>query len=309
MRACLVILLAVPLLGVGGASAQPHPICDVCGATFHEGVTSTTATLQMTAGGNVHWRVENTVDDSTARKWRENPDRLTATVDDRLEHTWGVPTSVHDRSVEMAGNTVIITFVDRGVVRNYLGVSILPYLHGESVERRLVINADRFTVVAPEGQEILNAPSGAEVRGDRAIWRGEVGETEARDRWAAPEPGDTYVVTGGGATADLRQRLVMPFVPLDPGLYGLYLIGLFLVAGLPFGLYTIHGHRLGPPRVLAGIGVSALPYLYLIGSVHPPQLGGFGIFLVLYGGLLSLLLGLCGGGLLMVWADAKRRES
>lgn len=295
------LFLTVVFTGAGTSSPQPTPFCSVCGATFHENVTASAATLQMTASGDVRWTVENKVAEPTASNWEESPERARGHVETRLDD-YGPPQTVNQLSVEMENDTMVIEFVDTNVARHRIGLLILPYLNGEGIEARYVINAERLTIVAPDGQRVINNPQLATVEGDRVIWEGFVGDTPDLERVNAPEPGDTYVITGSGPTAEARSSIAVLFEPLDPTLYTRYVLGLLFFTGLPFSIYTVHDHRMGSRRVMKGLALVVVPYLLMIAAIHPPK-GGLGGFVIMVGvAMLSLILSIISGVLLYLMA-------
>lgn len=315
--AALAALAAFALVGVGGlaaglaggpvaASPQPVPICSICGQTFHENVTATDATLEVRENGDVYWRVENALAEPTASAWRENPDAAERRYREAVDYGFRAPDNPTEPTVEVRGDSVVIEVVDRGAARVRLGLLVVPYFHGEGTAHRWVVNADELVVEAPPGHRIVDEPAGAAVEGDRAVWTGRIGGTTPRDvSSAAPEPGDTYVVVGRGPTAGVRGAAATAVMPLDPGLYGIYGLGLLLVAGVTFGIYTVQGSRLGPRRVLAGVATVSLPYVLLVAATHPLSLGGLGgFFQFLFGLLGSIFLGVVGGTVLYQRAAA-----
>jgi hypothetical protein len=299
----LVASAAAPIL----ASPQPTGVCPVCGTNLHENVTASEATLEMQANGDVRWRVETELTESTAREWREDPDDARSAVDSAMA---GPPVPLRDPTdptVDVDGTTVTVTFTDRGAARQRLGLLVVPYLHGEGIEYRWVINADQFVVAAPDGQRVLNDPAGATVEDGRAIWRGDTlspstSEPRPAVSRSAPEPGPTYVVTGDGAAAETRSAIVTDLEPLDPVLYGYYALGLLFVVGTAFGLYTIEGTHLGRGRVGGVLALVAIGYLTVVASLHPPGGGLGGAFARAMAVAQSLLLALVGGVGLYAWA-------
>lgn len=310
--ALLVIAAAVGIVGPSIASPQPTPVCPVCGQTFHENVTATDATLQVQADGDVAWHVENEVPASTAAEWRKDETALRDLVADRIDRSSTPPYAPTRPEVSVEGNTATIEFVDRRAARQRLGLLVVPYFHGEGVQARYVVNADEIVVVAPDGQRVVNEPAGATVDGDRAVWRGVASTNqgmEGDEVWDAPEPGDTYVVVGAGATAGVRSSVVTGFEPLDPRLYGWYALGLLFVAGLTYGGYTLQRHRFERRVVASAVVLGVLPYLALVAIMHPPGdgLGGFFDRLLFAAG--SLLVGLLGALLLGAGATVAVRWS
>ena len=317
LRATATVLTVVLLAAIAGlalpaaASPQPSPVCPVCGQSFHENVTATDAALQVQGDGDVRWRVESEVRDPTATDWRENRTAVRRLVSERVDRRSAPPYDPTAVEVGVEGDTLVVEFVDRGAARQRLGLLVLPYLHGEGVQARYVINADEFVVEAPAGLRPVNQPAGADVETDRVVWRGTAASDDRADgaeRRAAPEPGDTYVVFGSGATAGVRGGFATTFEPLDPGLYGPYVLGLLLVAGLTYGLYALKGGGLRRRVVTGAVVAAALPYLYLVASLHPPQTGGLGGAVVrLFAVAGTVLIGMTGGLLLGAWASVSGR--
>lgn len=299
----VVALLAVGALaaGLGGGSAaaspQPTPFCQVCGQTFHENVTATDATLQVTESSDVEWRVENELTEPTASEWRENPEAAASLASDAVDTRSRPPYDPSEPTVTVEGDTLVVEFVDRGAARQRLGLLVVPYLHGEGRQPRWVVNADRFSIVGPEGTRVVDEPAGADVDGDRAVWHG--------DSYALseePEPGDTYVIFGSGPAVDARASVAVALMPLDPGLYGAYLFGLVFLVGGSYGIYSMAGTRLGPRRVVPVLAAVSLPYLLLVGRNHPPMVG-FGTAIAKFVlGVTAVVLSLVGGAILYAWA-------
>lgn len=319
LRAPAVVLAALLLAAVAGlalpatASPQPSPVCPVCGQSFHENVTATDATLQVQEDGDVRWRIENEVRAPTATDWRENRTAVRQLVADRVDRRSTPPYDPIAVEVELEGDTLVVEFVDRGAARQRFGLLVLPYLHGEGVQARYVINADEFVVESPAGQRPVNEPAGANVENGRVVWRGVAAadeRMESAEVWTAPEPGDTYVVFGSGATAGVRGGLVTTLEPLDPDLYGPYVLGLFFVAGLTYGIYALQSNRLERRVVAGAVVASALPYIYLVASLHPPQAGGLGGAVLRLSAVVgTILIGLAGGMLLGAWASVAERRA
>jgi hypothetical protein len=308
-------LLLATLVGVGypvgtaSGSAQPGPFCGVCGETFDENATATNATLQMTDDGDVRWHVVNRFSKQGADRWRENPAAAKRRVRDQLDYGYVDVTDPTDLSVEMDGSTMVIEFVDRGALRDRMGLLVLPYFHGGGSPHRWRVNVGELVVKAPDGHRIVNEPTGASVEEDRVVWTG----ASSGSRYVGPEPGDAYVIAGAGATAGARAPLVEMLLPLDPGLYGFYGTWALFLVGLAFGLYTIQGTRLGPRRVTIGIAAVTVPYLIVLATVHPITGGTFVILGYLFvGPLLALLFGLVGGLALYaaaIYADTDQEAS
>lgn len=255
----------------------------------------------------MRWRIENELADPTAAAWRENDTAARGLVEDRLGRSSPPPYDPTSVEVDVDGDTLVVEFVDRGAARQRLGLLVLPYLHGEGVQARYVVNADEFAVRAPDGQRVVNDPVGATVRDDRAVWTGVAAIDDpipGAESWAAPEPGDACVVVGSGATAGVRAGVVTALEPLDPPLYGAYALGSLLVAGLTYGIYTTQAHTFEPRLEAAAIATATLPYLYLVARLHPPQAGGLGAaverVLAVFG---TVLVGLI-GGVALAWLAA-----
>lgn len=307
------LLAAVSALALpASASAQQTPVCSVCGQTFHENVTATDATLEVRTNGDVHWRVENEVTDSTAAAWRANTSVARQRAAAALDRRYGPLHDPEELAVAMEDETLVVEFVDRGAARDRFGVRVVPYLHGEGVQMRYVVNADEFVVEAPEGQRITNQPAGATVEGDRAVWNGSVASVDGTVRSAElpdpPEPGNTYVVVGTGATGAVGTALTLAFEPLLVRSYAFYGLGLLVVAGLTSAGYGL-GRRTFDRRWLATAGtVAAVPYLAFALLWHPlptPQsLQGF----VQHGIVLGVAAALGIGAALALFAAAAIRS-
>jgi len=268
----LATLVAAAVFAPAAASPQPSPVCSVCGQTLHENVTATDATLEMEADGDVRWRVESEVADPTATEWRENRSAARERVEYRLSRSSRPPYDPVDLDVSVDGSSVVVEFVDRGAARERLGLLVLPYFHGEGFRSRHVVNADEFVVVAPDGHRVVNEPTGATVEGDRAVWTGVAatdGLYEEAMPDAAPEPGNTYVVAGAGATAPVRAALVVALEPLEPRLYGFYAAGTALAILLAAVGYAASRRTLDRRWLGAGAAVAVVPYAALVFVMHP----------------------------------------
>lgn len=281
-RATTVLVFALAVVGASlvlpvAASPQPTPVCPVCGQTFQEDVTATEATLQVQQNGDVRWHVENDVADPTATAWRENETAARHRVEDRIDWRGSPPYDPAALDVAVADQTVVIEFVDRGAARSRFGLLVLPYLHGEGVEARYVVNADEFVIEAPEGQRITNEPAGATVEDDRAVWSGVASvddPMEGAETWTAPEPGDTYVVVGAGPTTAIGTTLALTFEPLFPRLYGFYAVGLLVALGLSSVGYVTARRELHRRWLATGATAAAIPYVVFVLSWHPIQPAG-----------------------------------
>lgn len=271
----LAALLLLALVGTPAAgSPTPTGVCPVCGQTFHENVTASDATLQMETDGDVRWRVENEVAEPTATKWKENPEMAEQRVQEVIHREYRHPYQPTDLNVTFDGDTLVIEFVDRDAARQRLDLLILPYLHGEGVQYRWVINADTFTVEAPAGHRVVNEPDGATVEDGRVVWSGVAATDDGIGLWDAPEPDNTYVVTGAGVTAGARASVAVPLEPLDPGLYAIYTLGLLFVLGLALGVYSLLDARLGRRRTGAAVGLIIAGHLAVVVAFHPLPAGG-----------------------------------
>lgn len=298
------VLAVLALASPVAASPQPEPLCPVCGESFHENVTASDATLQIQPDGDVRWRVENELTEPTASRWREDPAAARQHVAATVGRTSEPPSEPDELDVTVVDGGVVVTFVDREAARQRFGLLVLPYLHDEGDRSEYVVNADVLAVRAPDGQRVVNRPDDATVEGDRAVWYG-VAATDGRpsetELWTAPEPRDTYVVTGSGVTAGVRGRFVTALEPLDPALYGRYALGLLVVAGLAYGPYAVWGSRLRRRVVTGSLFVAAVPYLLLVASLHPLTAGGIGAGIQrFFLAAVAVLSGLAGGLLLLV---------
>ena len=149
---------------------------------------------------------------------------------------------------------------------------MVPYLNGEKRVTEYVINADELVVEPPEGQRFVNDPSVATVENGRAVWTGVAatdGDGDGDGTRQAPEPGETYVIIGSGATAGERSAVVTTPEPLDAGLYGRYALGLLVVVGAAYGGYRLEGTRLPRRSVAAGVALATVPYVTMVAARHP----------------------------------------
>lgn len=299
-RRLLIGLLVVTAVAsaAGAASPQPTPVCPVCGTTFHENVTGSTATLGVQVDGDVRWRVETQVANPTASEWRRHPEEAHRVVADAVEWRAQPPYRPTIRAVRMEGDTLVVELVDENAARWRFGVLVLPYLHGEGVEARWVINADRLEVVPPDGYRVINDPRSARM-GDRGVvWEGSTGEP-----WDAPEPGDTYVVMGRGPIAGIGTSVALTTMPLDPVRYGLYIGGLLIIVFLVATVALACDLSLSSRVVVGGVGGAAGVYTVSVASVHPiAALGTLpGLADQLFLAFISILSGLVAGLGLFVW--------
>ena len=122
--------------------------------------------------------------------------------------------------------------------------------------------------------------------------------------WQAPRPGNTYVVTGSGATAGARSAVVTTLEPLDPELYGRYGLGLLFVVLTTYGIYRLQGTRLPRRSVAGGIALAALPYVAGVAAIHPWWPVGIGALAWPLLGIAVALLPAIGGGVLYARAAA-----
>ncbi|PSQ14337.1 hypothetical protein BRD02_09560 [Halobacteriales archaeon QS_8_69_73] len=182
------------------------------------------------------------------------------------------PADSSEPTVEVGDGTVTVEFVDRGAARQRLGLLVVPYLNGEKRVTEYVINADELVVEPPEGQRFVNDPSVATVENGRAVWTGVAatdGDGDGDGTRQAPEPGETYVIIGSGATAGERSAVVTTPEPLDAGLYGRYALGLLVVVGAAYGGYRLEGTRLPRRPVAAGVALATVPYVTMVAARHP----------------------------------------
>ena len=151
----------------------------------------------------------------------------------------------------------------------------------------------------------VNDPAGATVGDGRAVWTGVAATEEDRAAaWQAPRPGNTYVVTGSGATAGARSAVVTTLEPLESGLYGRYALGLLLVVLATYGIYRLEGTRLPRRSVAGGVALAAVPYVAGVGAFHPWWPTGIGALAWPLFGVAVALLPTVGGGVLYARAAA-----
>lgn len=220
------LLVAVPSTI---ASPQPDPVCGACGSSFEHAaeerglavnVPHSTATVRVHENGSATWIVTNRVNQSAADRFAEDAGLLDAVARGAATEGWGLP-HVYDggevrfQSVAIDDRTIRIRFRDPDAGERRLGVLVVDYLHSEGIRGGWILNADRFTIVGPDGTVVVNDPRATiddeyaspgevpEIDGRNATWRGSTAE-----RGSALHE-DVYVVYGGPGTSQPHADAVV----------------------------------------------------------------------------------------------------
>lgn len=188
LGAVALLVLLVGSAAVAGASAEPKPVCTVCGAVLHEDVEQSTVEIVVDGAGDARWTVRNRIGNaSLAERLADDPVARQRLVDDAL--AGGVYDDPEAVETALEGDVLVIEFVDRDAARSSAGgVRLLPSFHAEGSGNRLALNADEVTVRGADGYAVANEPAGASVEDGRAVWTGSSG-----DEWDAPEIENAYV--------------------------------------------------------------------------------------------------------------------
>lgn len=166
VRAALLVILIV-LLGAGvvsvgpsNASPQPTPICPNCGVQFEDAaaehgydvtVTGSDVDVHIQADGSARWTTRTTLSDSGPTNLTESAARdvVTTRVD---SHPLGTPRGV---DVTLDDRLVVVTYTLDDVATTRTGVLLVDAFY-RGYDSWWVVNADRFTVHAPDGHRLAN---------------------------------------------------------------------------------------------------------------------------------------------------------
>ncbi|WP_255150479.1 hypothetical protein [Halorarius halobius] len=271
----VVLLVALPLVAPAVASPQPDAACDVCGQKFERGaeelgvsvnVTHSTADVYLDGGGAATWVVRNRLTPDSAARLRGNPERVDAVAAAAFEtYPEGPVENPTGLTATLSNRTVTIRYDHDAPTDRTAGVTLVEYFDTDGYDYWYVVNADRLTVVAPEGTRVTNDPAEATVDGRNVTWRG-----GSEELWSGPSltDGEARVVY---ADADASLPGVRTTAALWADVLPIYLdnIRTFLVpTALAFGLLAAGGltvaryggSRVDPEtagRAVAGLGVAA----------------------------------------------------
>ena len=305
-RAALAVLLVASVLApIAVASSPPQPLCSVCDAEFERAaedrgvavtVVESTVEVRVTKDGTARWTVRNRLtNDSTADRLRESGSLLDGVVAEALDR--GRPDHVSDVAAHVDGNTVTVTFADDSFAdRDPGGVVVVDYFHTGGDRRSQGLDADRFTVIGPDGSGVVNDPATGEVGEGQVTWANTGTEREYGTDIYVP---DTYVAfaQNDGIVTDAAVRLAFARRTLPAVADNLAMLvpaGLALVGGLA-AFRSVVRAELGPrrpARLAAGVlGVGLLTVVHPVYAESVPlingtirALGAVGIVYVLVGG-------------------------
>lgn len=243
--AALVLVVAVPAFApaTAGQTDWNDQVCPVCGPTFEtaaaaNGVSVTveesTAVVEVERDGTAHWTVRNRLSNASRARRLADAD-LGPALRDRLDaHLKLDAERVRNVSTRADGDTVVVTFTDTDAGTRAFGRTVVTHfwleqgMEGGPFYR---FEADRVTVVGPEGTRVVNSPGrdgeridDARVGGppgiDGSVDSGFTTENERRDAAAEsdakstvePSPGEGRWVVWSNATADYPPPSVNSFV-------------------------------------------------------------------------------------------------
>lgn len=283
LLALLLLSVAVPAVALG--SPTPTPLCSVCGDGFERAaqnhdrdvsVARSEAEVTVREDGTARWTVRNRLANrSQADQFRADSALLDSVVRDALGDGFRRPDAdrVSDLSAHVEGHTVVVTFSQSSFADRVGGVLLVDYLHDGGDRGYYVLEADRFSILGPEGTEVVNDPATGAV-GEPTDRPPQVTLRNDGDRY--PESvDDTYVAFGPseGPVQTLALRVVLAGRTLDVVLSNLAILvpaGLALVGGL--ACYRAASRwRLAPesPTRLA----AAVAAVGALAAVHPLYAG------------------------------------
>lgn len=215
--AALTLLVLLTLAAPGLASPQPDVACDVCGVKYEQGaadagvalnVTHSTAEVRVHENGTATWVVHNRLTPESADRLRDGSVSLDAiaraSFDTYPEGPVDEPSAIETSRTD---RTVTIRYRDSAPVSRTAGATVLEYFDTNGYDYWYVVNADRLTVVTPEGTRVTNRPAGASVDDRTVTWRG-----NGDDVWGGADiTGDARVVYvhSGASTPGLRTTAAL----------------------------------------------------------------------------------------------------
>ena len=158
----LLVVLSVGIVSTGPSSAspQPTPVCPNCGVQFEDAaaahgydvsVARSTVDLRVTSDGEARWRTRTTLTASSASNLtpRTAYDIASTRVDD---HPLGEASAVE---AGVDGRVVEVSYRLSDVATTRTGVVLVDAFYRE-YDAWWIVNADRFTVHAPDGHRLAN---------------------------------------------------------------------------------------------------------------------------------------------------------
>lgn len=161
----VVALLALLFVGSGAvgfvaASPQPSPVCPTCGVQFEQtaseygydlNVTRSEVDIAVHENGSAQWTTRTTLTEQSAQPLTESDARLI--VGGAVEHHPVVDPG--KPSVSLDGRTLRVTYTARDFATRRLGVLLVDAFHRYHTQW-WIVNADRFTVHAPDGYRLAS---------------------------------------------------------------------------------------------------------------------------------------------------------
>lgn len=317
----VVLVLAAVMPAVVPASSPPQPLCSVCDDSFERAgeehglnasITHSTVTVRIRDDGTGLWTVRNRLENqSVADRLQDDSalrDRILRTA---LGENYRKPNSdrLSNVSASVRNRTVVVTFAYEAFAdRVGRGVLLIEYFH--TTDRRSYgLVADRFSVVGPDGSQVLKRPAEGwdedtrvTVNSDRTD-----GASAGNVTWATrAEEGDRYYVDayveetyvafaprdGLAQTVALRIALAEQTLPVVLGNLALLLpAGIALALGLGgYRSFVAGFFDAGQTTQLAGgvviLGLLAVAHPFYAGSVplvndDIPALSALGVAYVL----------------------------
>lgn len=175
--ATIATVVMVGLLAGGGlaaGSAQPVPMCPVCddglGSMGHgtewEPPTESHATMTVHGNGSATWTAELRWADPDAGPGIGDAKQVETDARDALGWSPAVP-DPEAVDVEVREGETVIEWRTVDVVDERYGHGVLRNFHGEGTVYLLQLEADSFTIEAPEGQVVTNDPAAGTHSDDR----------------------------------------------------------------------------------------------------------------------------------------------
>lgn len=277
--AALTLLVVLTVAAPAFASPQPDAACDVCGVNYEQGaadaginvtVTHSTAEVRIHENGTATWVVRNRLTPESIDRLSDDSVSLDVIARASFDTYPGGPVEEPSSlATSRTDRTVTVRYRDGVPVSRTAGATVLEYFDTNGYDYWYVVNADRLTVVSPEGTRVTNQPAGASVDGRTVTWRG-----TSDDAWGGPDiTGDARVVyvDSGASAPGLRTTAALWADTLPIYLDNLrsYLFPTLLAAGVlslaGLGLARRVGTR---PRARGiGRGLWALGVVGAVGAV------------------------------------------
>lgn len=202
------LLLILSLVAPAAASPQPSPVCAYCSSSFEDGadehgiaasVGESTVDVHVHENGSATWVVRNRLE-TGADAFRESPEKISRVGDGLQSRNGGLASNAEFVSATVDGDTAVLVYRDPAAVDRHAGVLVVDYLHDDGNEPWYVINADRFTIHAPEGSLVTNSPDSGLVDEASVTWNGD--SSSGYPSSSATVDGSPYVVFGPDTSSE-----------------------------------------------------------------------------------------------------------